>query len=223
METSRKSRFAMLDGSLLVRKGHARPAIPGDNRNAVSRAEVIAEVEAHHTANFQHNLAELIVRPMEPLNSASDADDDGAWDPAVADGDLDLAPNRAPSAVDAFDEREIAEPETGSRGHAPQRRKPRGDTTATMPLPPEARFGLMPRTWPGKAWQNEAVVAPRALDAAMAAKYVGVPRRTFARLVREGRLPGPLPFGGRKAWDRKVLDRALDELSGIEPRPAWHE
>ncbi|MGH6719020.1 MAG: helix-turn-helix transcriptional regulator [Alphaproteobacteria bacterium] len=221
MDTSRKSKFAMLDGSLLARKGHARPAMPtgGDNGDAVTRAEAIAEAEAHHTPDVQHNLAELIVRPMAPANPMSAAGADGATDPTYADDDFDVASGSVPFADTSSGYPGFADAESRQQDYVSQDPGPRGHGLAAIPVPAEIRFGLMPRTWPGTTRHHAATVMPRGLDAAMAATYIGVPRRTFARLVRDGKLPGPLPFGGRKVWDRKVLDRALDELSGIEPAP----
>lgn len=91
----RKSRFAVLESSLLARKGQARPAIPPGNEHdeAVLRADIIAEMEAHHSADVQHKLGELIVRPLP--GQASHPHDDGgpgAMDqPAAPDGDADEA------------------------------------------------------------------------------------------------------------------------------------
>ena len=203
MATSRKSRFAMLDGSLLARKGHARPAIPlgNERENAIQRADIIADAEAHHGVDVEHNLAELIVRPrhvpdLEPgsFPGLEAAVEDHASEGHDAAG-IDVAPSLAP-VVDA-------EPPAELNG-------------TESPLSPEARFGLMPRTWPGRGSRRGPAISPRGLNGEQAARYVGVPRRTFTRLVRDGTLPGPMPFSGDSVWDRKVLDLALDRLSGID-------
>ncbi|WP_223476571.1 hypothetical protein [Oricola indica] len=60
----------------------------------------------------------------------------------------------------------------------------------------------------------------RCFDRKEAASYVCVSVGTFDRLVEKGELPGPLLLLGRKVWDKRSLDRALDEMSGLETASA---
>lgn len=57
---------------------------------------------------------------------------------------------------------------------------------------------------------------PRVLLGTEAATYCGLKKRSFDKYVRAGSLPSPLPLGKPHKWDRKMLDVALDHLSGIE-------
>ena len=58
----------------------------------------------------------------------------------------------------------------------------------------------------------------RCLDRKEAASYLCVSPPTFDKLVRNGDAPAPIQFMGRKVWDKRALDRALDALSGIDAR-----
>jgi predicted DNA-binding transcriptional regulator AlpA len=60
--------------------------------------------------------------------------------------------------------------------------------------------------------------ARRCCDRKEAASYVGVSPTTFDKLVRKGAMPQPTQLLGRKVWDRRALDRVLDELSGLDAR-----
>lgn len=55
-------------------------------------------------------------------------------------------------------------------------------------------------------------VAPRGLTPDQAAAYIGLSKREFDALVRQGVYPGPLPGG---IYDRAAIDAALDRLSGL--------
>jgi predicted DNA-binding transcriptional regulator AlpA len=58
----------------------------------------------------------------------------------------------------------------------------------------------------------------RRLNRKQAAAYCGISPTLFDLEVKEGRYPKPIskgPKGGRKVWDLKVLDRALDREAGI--------
>jgi len=57
--------------------------------------------------------------------------------------------------------------------------------------------------------------ARRGYNRAEAASYVGVSVTTFDKLVSAGTMPQPNMFLGRKVWDLRALDRALDAHSGI--------
>ncbi len=50
----------------------------------------------------------------------------------------------------------------------------------------------------------------RCLDRKEAASYVGVSVGTFDRLVRGGQMPSSIDLFGRKVWDRRALDSAVD-------------
>ncbi|WP_176477558.1 hypothetical protein [Mesorhizobium sp. WSM3866] len=56
----------------------------------------------------------------------------------------------------------------------------------------------------------------RGYDRKEAASYVGVSPTHFDKLVRIGKMPKPVVFLGRKVWDRRALDRVLDNQSGIQ-------
>ena len=64
---------------------------------------------------------------------------------------------------------------------------------------------------------------PRGLSHTQAAAYTGLAVATFDLYRRRGRLPAPTLPG--KRYDRILLDRAMDELSGIaasaNPLDAW--
>ena len=59
-------------------------------------------------------------------------------------------------------------------------------------------------------------IAPRLLKREQAAAYCGLSVRGFSEWVKTGRLPGPIR--GTTRWDRKAIDSALDQASGIDPR-----
>lgn len=55
-------------------------------------------------------------------------------------------------------------------------------------------------------------IEPRGLSRPEAAAYVGIGSTLFDALVRDGKFPQPARLNGRLIWDRKALDRAMDEL-----------
>jgi predicted DNA-binding transcriptional regulator AlpA len=56
-------------------------------------------------------------------------------------------------------------------------------------------------------------LAPRLIGREAAAAYVSVAPNTFDTMVREGRMPKPRVLtAGRKAWDVRLLDQAIDGL-----------
>ncbi len=56
-------------------------------------------------------------------------------------------------------------------------------------------------------------LAPRLVGRNAAAAYVSVAPNTFDTMVREGRMPKPRILSpGRKAWDIRLLDQAIDGL-----------
>lgn len=55
-------------------------------------------------------------------------------------------------------------------------------------------------------------MAPRGLTPDQAAAYIGLTKREFDALVRQGVYPKPLPGG---IYDRAAIDATLDRLSGL--------
>lgn len=55
---------------------------------------------------------------------------------------------------------------------------------------------------------------PRLLTQAQAANYCSYSTSRFSELVRKGVLPQPIHATHR--WDKKKLDRTLDQMSGLE-------
>lgn len=59
-------------------------------------------------------------------------------------------------------------------------------------------------------------IEPRGLSKADAAAYAGCDSlSTFNDWIRRGIMPGSIP--GTHKWDRKAIDAALDQLSGLQP------
>lgn len=59
----------------------------------------------------------------------------------------------------------------------------------------------------------------RLLGQRTAATYLGIGERTFEKQWRAGDMPQPHRIGRRILWDRKLLDRWADEVSGLEQKP----
>jgi hypothetical protein len=57
--------------------------------------------------------------------------------------------------------------------------------------------------------------APRLMTREEAAAYCSISLNGFGNWVRNGIVPRPVP--GTKRWDRRAIDKALDEISGIKP------
>ena len=68
-------------------------------------------------------------------------------------------------------------------------------------------------------------MTPRGLNREQAAGYVGVGVTLFDRMVADGRMPKCKPMSGRRVWDRRQLDDALDRLPNegakASPRIDW--
>lgn len=62
---------------------------------------------------------------------------------------------------------------------------------------------------------------PRLLSGPDAAAYLGLTPTSFSKWVAQGKLPKPLP--GTRRWDRKAIDLALDQASGIVAPAAMSE
>ena len=56
-------------------------------------------------------------------------------------------------------------------------------------------------------------VAPRGLSKTEAAKYIGVSPSLFDAMVKDGRMPQPIPINSRRVWDRVKLDAAFEALA----------
>src|ERR1700749_3294950 len=54
--------------------------------------------------------------------------------------------------------------------------------------------------------------APRGLDRAEAARYVGVGMTKFDEMVADGRMPKPKRVDGRVIWDRLKIEAAFSDL-----------
>jgi predicted DNA-binding transcriptional regulator AlpA len=62
----------------------------------------------------------------------------------------------------------------------------------------------------------------RNLDRREAASYLCISVGTLDALVRAGQLPAPVRLGKRCVWDRRALDAAMDQLSGIAPASSFN-
>jgi predicted DNA-binding transcriptional regulator AlpA len=64
--------------------------------------------------------------------------------------------------------------------------------------------------------QQQQQQAPRLLNMAAAAAYLGLSTRGFEQQWRGGILPGPHRLGRRLLWDRRALDAFVDLLSATQ-------
>ena len=53
---------------------------------------------------------------------------------------------------------------------------------------------------------------PRGLSREGAARWIGVSTTKFDQMVKSGQMPKPKKIGGRRIWDRSVLDAAFSDL-----------
>jgi len=70
------------------------------------------------------------------------------------------------------------------------------------------------------------VLPPRLVKREAAAAYASLSPTKFDQLVKDGRMPRPRRIDGRKAWDTRLLDAAIDDLplDGDESdRNPWDE
>jgi predicted DNA-binding transcriptional regulator AlpA len=59
---------------------------------------------------------------------------------------------------------------------------------------------------------------PRGLCREAAAAYIGVSASKFDDMVKDGRMPAPIPVDARRIWDRVALDHAFDALAASGER-----
>lgn len=59
----------------------------------------------------------------------------------------------------------------------------------------------------------------RALSRLRAAEYLDISPNTFDRMVKDGLMPAPIAIYGRKVWDVRAIDAAIDILSGLGDSP----
>ena len=71
----------------------------------------------------------------------------------------------------------------------------------------------------GKQRHRSHALDVRLLSQHGAAEYLGISERAFEQRWRAGNMPEPHRIGRRLLWDRKLLDRWADELSGLSPAP----
>ena len=63
---------------------------------------------------------------------------------------------------------------------------------------------------------------PRLLSREQAAAYLGVSVTMLESRIGDP-FPAPIRMGGRKLYDRRALDKAVDSLSGVHPQSAADE
>lgn len=57
------------------------------------------------------------------------------------------------------------------------------------------------------------LIEPRCLSVDQASVYIGVSANTFLRMVASGKAPKPIAISDRrKVWDKKTLDKFIDDL-----------
>jgi predicted DNA-binding transcriptional regulator AlpA len=61
---------------------------------------------------------------------------------------------------------------------------------------------------------------PRGLSRIEAASYIGVSPSLFDQMVKEGRMPRPIPINSRRVWDRWELDAAFEALKDEPQSPS---
>lgn len=62
---------------------------------------------------------------------------------------------------------------------------------------------------------------PRMMKRQTAAQYCDMSVAAFEREILAGRLPSPVLLGGREHWCKNALDKALDQIAGVGPVPAY--
>ena len=63
---------------------------------------------------------------------------------------------------------------------------------------------------------------PAMMRLSTAAAYLDLPVTTFEREVAAGNMPDPIQFSGKKAWSKKQIDEAIDQMVGnVKPGSDW--
>lgn len=190
MSAMRKVRFAVLESSLLARKGAARPAVPADTEpdQTIVRSDAEPHVELG-SDRYDGNLAALITRLRPAMESVVEHPEAEAETCPVA---FEAAPEAAAPV-----EPEPALPSDADDGRS---------------------MVSVVKEWTERVVRDRRIAVnlhPRGLNRDQAARYVGLSLTTFLRLIAEGVLPEALRFGRRCVWDLRALDEALDRMSGL--------
>jgi hypothetical protein len=221
MSALRKVKFAVLESSLLARKGDARPAYPqhAHEANAVTRVDdyvMSAPTHEAHGHDPESTLASLINRPVMrvPTGPIEPAPQAAAEEKAQETGFLD-----PPAAV--HEPEVVAEPVAAKAFVDEAAETPAAPVAAEEPTSVEEEgrsLREVVKVWTRKVAKDRRVAAnlhPRGLNREQAALYVGLSASTFNKLVAAHVLPAALAFGRRRVWDRRALDKALDAMSGM--------
>jgi predicted DNA-binding transcriptional regulator AlpA len=64
-------------------------------------------------------------------------------------------------------------------------------------------------------------IVPRGLSRTEAAAYIGVSPSLFDAMVKDGRMPQPIPINSRRVWDRVKLDTAFEALDDTPEDNPW--
>jgi predicted DNA-binding transcriptional regulator AlpA len=192
MSAMRKVKFAVLESSLLARKGAARPAAADwtEQESEAQRTDAEPHVELIG-GGYDGNLAALITR-LHPVSERV------AEAPVGATCAVPLAIVARPEPTAVATEETDTPPAPAAEGARP--------------------MAEVVREWTERVVRDRRIAAnlhPRGLNRDQAARYVGLSVSCFKRLVAEGLLPPALHFGRRRVWDLRALDDALDRMSGL--------
>jgi len=66
-------------------------------------------------------------------------------------------------------------------------------------------------------------LAPRGLNRAQGAEYVGVGPPKFDEMVKDGRMPKPKRIDSRTVWDRVELDESFTALPDENEANPWDD
>jgi predicted DNA-binding transcriptional regulator AlpA len=69
----------------------------------------------------------------------------------------------------------------------------------------------------------EPQIMPRGLSRIEAATYIGVSPSLFDIMVKDGRMPRPIPINSRRVWDRRELDEAFEALKDEPQTNPWDD
>jgi predicted DNA-binding transcriptional regulator AlpA len=61
----------------------------------------------------------------------------------------------------------------------------------------------------------------RGMNRTQSADYIGVSASKFDMMVKDGRMPKPIPIDGRKVWDKIELDEAFEALKAEPSANPW--